>query len=103
MQQWAEVETEDGTSERTHTQRAQTWPLADHVKLENIESAIQILTQACDFLYNAVSQVRSAADQKMDTVKARQAIGEISLSDSKDASLSGGWVEKECGVIFQNL
>ena len=42
LQQWAEVKTEDGTVERTFTQCAQTWPLTDHVKLENIEAAIQI-------------------------------------------------------------
>ena len=46
LQQWAEVKTEDGTVERTYTQCAQTWPLAENVKLKNIESAIQILSQA---------------------------------------------------------
>ena len=46
LQQWQEVKTEQGTVERTYTQCAQSWPLASHVKLEGIESAIHILRQA---------------------------------------------------------
>ena len=33
LQQWQEVKTEHGTVERTYTQCAQTWPLANHVKV----------------------------------------------------------------------
>ena len=83
MQQWAEVKIEDGTVERSYTQCAQTWPLTDHVQLENIETAIQILRQACDYLYNGLSQVGSAADQKIDTVNVQQAIGEIAAQIQK--------------------
>ena len=55
LQQWAEVKTEYGTVERRYTQCAQTWPLASNVKLENMESAIQLLRQACDYLYNGMT------------------------------------------------
>ena len=50
LQQWQEVKTEHGTVERTFTQCAQTWPLASNAKLENMESAIHLLRQACDYL-----------------------------------------------------
>ena len=43
LQQWQEVKTEHGTVERTYTQCAQAWPLANNVKLEGMESAILIL------------------------------------------------------------
>ena len=72
LQQWAEVKIEDGTVERTYAQCAQTWTLANHVKLENIESAIQIPRQACDHLYNGLSQVGSVVDQKCSTEKVQQ-------------------------------
>ena len=42
LQQWAETK-EDGSVERTFTQVAQTWPLGDNVKFENIEAAINVL------------------------------------------------------------
>ena len=77
LQQWAEVKTEDGTVERTYSQCAQTWPLASHVKLDNIESAIHILRQACDYLYNGLSEVGSVVDQKCNTEKVQQAMGEL--------------------------
>ena len=51
LQQRQEVKTEQGTVERTYTQCAQSWPLASHVKLEGIESAIHILRQACEYLH----------------------------------------------------
>ena len=38
LQQWAEIKSEDGTVERVFTQIAQTWPLADSVKFDNIEA-----------------------------------------------------------------
>ena len=66
-----------------YTRCAQTWPFTDHVKLENIETAIQILRQACDYLCNGLSQVGSVADQKMDTAKVQQAIGEIAAQIQK--------------------
>ena len=58
--------------ERTYTQCAQTWPLTENVKFENIESAIQILRQACDYLYGRLSQVGAAVDLKMDPAKVQQ-------------------------------
>ena len=54
-----------------------TWPLTDQVKLENIETAIQILRQACGYLYNGLAQVGSATEQKIDTAKVQKTIGEI--------------------------
>ena len=69
LQQWAEGKTEHGTVERRYTQCAQTWPLASHPKLENMESAIQLLRQACDYLYNGMTQMGSIVDQKCTTEK----------------------------------
>ena len=79
LQQWAEVKTENGTVERRYTQCAQTWPLASNVKLENMESAIQLLRQACDYLYNGMTQMGSIVDQKRTTEKVQQVVAEESL------------------------
>ena len=65
LQQWQEVKTEHGTVERTYTQCAQSWPLASHVKLEGMESAIHILRQACDYLHEGMVKLGSVTDQKM--------------------------------------
>ena len=66
LQQWQEVKTEHGTVERTYTQCAQTWPLASHVKLESMESAIHILRQACDYLHEGMMKLGSLTEQKCD-------------------------------------
>ena len=96
-----EVKTEDGAVERTFAQCAQTWPLADRVKLNNIEAAIQTLRQTCDYLYHGLSQVGSVAEQKIDTVKVQGGVQEIAgqiqkrqacldKSSSKNEALSSG-------------
>ena len=54
LQQWSEVKSEDGSVAKTYTQCAQIWPLADQAAFENIEAAIQILRQACDFLHQGL-------------------------------------------------
>ena len=77
LQQWQEVKTEQGTVERTYTQCAQSWPLASHVKLEGMESAIHILRQACDYLHDGMMKLSSVTDQKCDTEKVRQATAEL--------------------------
>ena len=56
---------------------------AEHVKLEKIETAIQIPRQACDYLYNGLSQVGSVVDRKMDTVKVQQGMGDIAVQIQK--------------------
>ena len=65
LQQWQEVKTEQGTVERTYTQCAQTWPLASHVKLESMESAIHILRQACDYLHEGMMKLGFADRTEM--------------------------------------
>ena len=55
LQQWQEVKTEHGTVERTYTTCSQTWPLANHIKLEGMESAIHILRQAWGMTRSRVS------------------------------------------------
>ena len=80
LQQWQEVKTEQGTVERTFTQWAQAWPLANHVKLEGMESAIHILKQACDYLHEGMVKLSSITDQKCDTEKVRQAIAELMVT-----------------------
>ena len=77
LQQWQEVKTEQGTVERTYTQCAQTWPLASHVKLEGIESAIHILRQACDYLHEGMMKLGSVTDQKCDTAGVHQVVAEL--------------------------
>ena len=77
LQQWQEVKTEQGTVERTYTQCAQTWPLANHVKLEGMESAIHILRQACDYLHEGMVKLGSLTDQKCDTGMVHQVISEL--------------------------
>ena len=80
LQQWQEVKTEHGTVERTFTQCAQTWPLASHVKLEGMESAIHILRQACEYLHEGMVKLSSITDQKSDTEKVQQAIAELMVT-----------------------
>ena len=77
LQQWQEVKTEHGTVERTYTQCAQTWPLANHVKLEGMESAIHILRQACDYLHEGMIRLGSLTDQKCDTGMVHQVMSEL--------------------------
>ena len=40
LQQWAEVQDDAGIVARNYTQVAQTWPLEDDSKFEDIEAAI---------------------------------------------------------------
>ena len=80
LQQWQEVKTEHGTVERTFTQCARAWPLASHVKLEGMESAIHILRQACDYLHEGKVKLGSITDQKCDTEKVQQAIAELMVT-----------------------
>ena len=80
LQQWQGVKTEQGTVERTYTQCAQTWPLASHVKLEGMESAIHILRKACEYLHEGMVKMSSIADQKCDTGKVQQAIAELMVT-----------------------
>ena len=77
LQQWQEVKTEHGTVERAYTQCAQTWPLANRVKLEGMESAIHILRQACDYLHEGLVKLGSLTDQKCDTGMVHQVISEL--------------------------
>ena len=77
LQQWQEVKTEHGTVERTYTQCAQAWPLANHVKLEGMESAIHILRQACDYLHEGMMKLGSLTDQKCDTGMVHQVMSEL--------------------------
>ena len=77
LQQWQEVKTEHDTVERTYTQCAQSWPLASHVKLEGIESAIHILRQACDYLHEGMVKLGSLTDRKCDTGRVHQVVAEL--------------------------
>ena len=77
LQQWQEVKIEQGTVERTYTQCAQSWPLASHVKLEGMESAVHILRQARDYLHAGMVRLSSVTDQKCDTGKVHQAMADV--------------------------
>ena len=79
LQSWSEVQNviEDGTVARTVTQCAKTWPLADQTAFDNIEAALQVLKQACEYLHQGLTQVNSTVDQKVDTGKAQEAVSEI--------------------------
>ena len=77
FQQWQNVKTEYGTVERRFTQCAQTWPLASNVKLENMETAIHLVRQACDYLCSGMTQMGSVTDRKCDAEKVQQVISEV--------------------------
>ena len=77
LQQWQEVKTEHGTVERTYTQCAQQWPLASHVKLESMESAIHILRQACEYLHEGMVRLGSLTEQKCDTGMVHQVVSDV--------------------------
>ena len=42
-----------------------------------MESAIQLLRQACDYLYNGMTHMGSVVDQKRNTEKVQQVVGEV--------------------------
>ena len=58
--------------ERVFTQVAQTWPLVNDVKFENIEAAIQVLRQARDYLYRGLKHVGSVAEHKVSAEKMQE-------------------------------
>ena len=47
------------------------------MKLENMESAIQLLRQACDYLCNGVTQMGSIVNQKCNTEKFELVVSEV--------------------------
>ena len=72
LQQWQEVKTEHGTVERTYAQCAQAWPLADNVKMENMESAILILRQACGYLHSGMTRLSSITAKSVTPKRCRR-------------------------------
>ena len=89
LQQWSEVKNEDGTVARTDTQCAKTWLLADQAAFDNIDAAIQILRQACDYLHQGLTQVGATVEQKLDTGKVQEAVNQIaSQTQSMKASMT---------------
>ena len=68
LQKWVENLTESGNVERTHThtQVARIWPLENDIKFDNIEAAIQVLRQACDYLHQGTRHVGSVVEKKAD-------------------------------------
>ena len=77
LQSWSEVTDEDGTVARTFTQCAQTWPLADAIAFENIDAALSVLRQACDYLHNGQTQVGTRVEQKADISRVQSAAHEL--------------------------
>ena len=64
LQSWSETKGEDGTAQRTYTQCAQEWPLSDSGAFENIETALNILKRACEYLHDGVMQMGRTVEQK---------------------------------------
>ena len=64
LQSWSETRGEDGTVQRTYTQCAQEWPLSESAAFENIESALNILKRACEYLHDGMMQMGGIVDQK---------------------------------------
>ena len=77
LQSWSEVTEEDGTVARTFTQCAQSWRLADAIAFENIDAALSVLRQACDFLHNELTQVGTRGEQKADISRVQSAALEL--------------------------
>ena len=46
-------------------------------------SAIHLLRQACDYLYNGMTQMGSTMDQKCDTDKVQQVVSEVMMQFQK--------------------
>ena len=69
LQSWSEAKGEDGSAVRTYTQCAQTWPLTDASAFENIDAALNVLRQACEYLHHGLTQVGADVEQKVDTVQ----------------------------------
>ena len=80
--------------ERTYTQCAQKWPLANHVKLEGMESAIHILRPACDYLHEGMIKLGSLTDQKCDTGMVHQVMSELMTTIQKLQSECAGGMRK---------
>ena len=64
LQSWSETRGEDGTVQRTYTQCAHEWPLSESDAFDNIESALNILKRACEYLHDGMMQMGGAVDQK---------------------------------------
>ena len=64
LQSWSETKGEDGTVQRTYTQCAQEWPLSDSEAFENIETALNILKRACEYLHDGMMQMGGVVGQK---------------------------------------
>ena len=47
----------------TYTQCAQTWPLTDAIAFENIDGALNVLRQACEYLHHGLTQMGAAVEQ----------------------------------------
>ena len=80
------MKSEDGSVQRTFTQFAQTWPLADNAKFENIEAATHVLRQARDYLYQGLKHVGSAIEQTVHAEKMQNvvnAMGEIAERNTR--------------------
>ena len=55
---------EDGTVQRTYTQCAHEWPLSESDAFDNIESALNILKRACEYLRDGMMQMGGVVGQK---------------------------------------
>ena len=64
LQSWSETKGEDGTVQRTYTQCAQEWSLSDSDAFENVETALNILKRACEYLHDGVMQMGRTMEQK---------------------------------------
>ena len=77
LQSWSEAKEEDGSVARTYTQCAQTWPLTDAGAFENIDAALNVLKQACEYLHRGMTQVGTAVEQKADISKVQSAVHKL--------------------------
>ena len=64
LQSWSETKGEDGSIQRTYTRCAQEWPLSESDAFENIETALNILKRACEYLHDGMRQMGGVVDQK---------------------------------------
>ena len=74
LQSWSETRGEDGIVQRTYTQCAHEWPLSESDAFENIESALNILKRACEYLHNGMMQMGGIVDQKANSPSVEAAV-----------------------------
>ena len=77
LQSWTETRAEDGSVQRTYTQCAREWPLLGMEAFENIETALNVLKRACEYLHEGMMQMGRTVEQKANIPSVEAAVREL--------------------------